>query len=374
MILTLSFLLLMYCFLIGMFVLGFEKISINDTLNATPETQFSIIISFRNEAENLPNLLQSLSALNYTEKLFEIIFVDDASEDASEEIIQNFMTESSLTISLIKNTRVSASPKKDAITKAIKGAKFKWIVTTDADCQVNKNWLLALDACIQKETPYLVAGPVKYVGKKSKLHQYQVLDSLSLTTVAIGGFGLHKPLLVNGANLAYKKSIFSELNGFSGNDEVASGDDIFMLQKIYKAYPNKISYIKSKNAVVITKPENTWAAVISQRIRWASKTKNYNNSFSKTTGILVFVTNFCLLILLLFILVLPLPWWFFIFFISFKIIIDFIAIARSAIFLKQYTSLFFYPFSVVIYPILSTYIVFASLWGNYKWKGRAFKK
>ena len=80
-----------YCSLIGYFIVGFDKVEEFDVHNLTEKTKFSIIIPFRNEIENLLDLLQSLSELNYPKNLFEILLVDDASEDDSVEIINTFI-------------------------------------------------------------------------------------------------------------------------------------------------------------------------------------------------------------------------------------------------------------------------------------------
>ena len=69
------------------FIFGFKTMKIFPSERIHPKTRFSIIIPFRNEAENLPNLLKTIAELNYPSELFEIIFVNDASDDHSETII-----------------------------------------------------------------------------------------------------------------------------------------------------------------------------------------------------------------------------------------------------------------------------------------------
>src|SRR5690606_261137 len=133
------------------------------------------------------------------------IFVNDASEDTSKATVSGAIKTSKFSIRLLQNKRVSNSPKKDAISEAIKESKFEWIVTTDADCELPKNWLKTLDAFIQMNNPVMVCGPVIYESNRSFIENYQQLDGFGLQTVTIGSFGLGNPLLCNGANLAYKK-------------------------------------------------------------------------------------------------------------------------------------------------------------------------
>src|SRR5690554_2998749 len=197
-----------------------------------PKTRFSVVVPFRDEAKNLPLLLQTIEKLNYPSEMFEIIFVDDDSTDNSKKYIEEVIKTTAFSIRIIQNKRTSNSPKKDAISEAIKNSNFEWIVTTDADCNLPKNRLKTFDTFIQKSNSVMVCGPVLYKSNGSFLEDFQQLDGLSLLAVTIGSFGLKNPLLCNGANLAYKKDAFFKVNGFSGNENIASGDDIFLLEKM----------------------------------------------------------------------------------------------------------------------------------------------
>ena len=275
MIFVLYFMIILYCSAIVFLIYGFHKVNVIDYIGLTPKTKFSIIVPFRNEAENLPVLLDSLSKLNYPMELFEVILVDDESDERFQ--VPNFRFQ----VSIIKNIRISNSPKKDAIVTAMQIVNTNWIITTDADCTVNKNWLLTLDNYIQLHDVAMIAGAVTYDCDNSFLHHFQQLDLASLQGATIGSFGIKKGFMCNGANFAYTKSFFQELNGFNGNDRIASGDDVFLLQKAIAQFPEKVHYLKSKNNIVITKPLNDWKSLFYQRVRWASKTSSYQSPFGK---------------------------------------------------------------------------------------------
>lgn len=236
--------LLVYVATIAFLIYGFSKIKNFEPVFATPKIKFTIIVPFRNEAENLPNLLNSFSKLNYPDDLFEVILVDDFSNDAFK--IQSLRFK----VLVIKNIRISNSPKKDAILTAIQYVKSEWIITTDADCVVNENWLLTLDNYIQNHEVSMIVGAVTYDCKNLFLHYFQQLDLASLQGATIGSFGLGKGFMCNGANFAYTKSLFEELNGFDGNDKIASGDDVFLLQKAVARFPAKVHYLKSINNII----------------------------------------------------------------------------------------------------------------------------
>ncbi len=363
-----------YFFCMAAVVYGFKKVHFFSLEEIKPATRFSVVIPFRNEAENLPNLLKTIEALNYPSEMFEIIFVNDASEDVSEEIILTATAKSRFSMILLQNKRVSNSPKKDAISGAIQNSKFEWIVTTDADCELPKNWLKNLDAFIQKNNPVMVCSPVIYKSNGSFIENFQQLDGFSLQAVTIGSFGLKNPLLSNGANVAYSKKAFLKVNGFSGNDHIASGDDIFLLEKMKKAFPKQIQFLKSKEAIVSTGPQQTWKNVINQRIRWASKTSKQKNIASIFLGILVLLVNISILELPLLMVFNPENLVIYLSLLFFKIITDYVVVQQAAPFFDVKIVFWKFLLQPFVYAVVVLIVVFGSLRGNYTWKGRTFQK
>ena len=378
MIWILIFLFSCYAILIISLAIGFKRIHEFKTNSKTAKTSFSVIIPFRDEAENLPNLLKSVLALEYPKDLVEFIFVDDASSDTSVEIINKLqfilskneeITKTNLRV--ISNIRASNSPKKDAITTAITTAKNNWIITTDADCILPIKWLLTLDAFIQQNKPKMVVAPVNYIVENTSLEQFQLLDFMSLQGTTIGGFGIDFPFLCNGANLAYKKEEFFKENGFKGNNSIASGDDIFLFEKFLLADKKGVQFLKSKDAIVATFPVKTSAALINQRIRWASKTSRLKSNKVKLIGLLVFLINLSIIFSVflsnnIVIILLPL---------TLKITIDLMLFVPTIYFYNHKESFIkWYLFSSILYPFFSVFIVFKSFFYKYNWKGRIFKK
>ena len=367
-----------YLLLISSFIFGFDKIPTFKLEDIPAKTKFSILIPFRNEAKNLPDLLKSIEALKYPKHLFEIIFVDDESGDNSVDIIKTVLKTRPLDcvqdFRIITNNRKTNSPKKDAITSAIKKAKYDWIITTDADCQLPLFWLDSFDQYIQKNNAVCIAAPVVYNNDHSFLNRFQILDILSLQGATIGGFGINKPFLCNGANFGYKKSIFNEVNGFEGNTNIASGDDIFLLEKITKKHPKHVHYLKCKRAIIKTQSQPNWADLLSQRVRWAAKTSTYNNWFGKLTGLAVLLMNALIVIVLMLSCIGVLNFKFLLYILVIKFNIDFFLIYKAASFFNQKNILKNYTLGFLIYPFFSIYIAFISSFSGYKWKGRDFKK
>ncbi len=366
---------LIYLCLIGSLIYGFGNIKDFFLQDLKPKTKFSVVIPFRNEARNLPALLESIVKLNYLNELFEIIFVDDDSLDASVDII-NQMTSHfpQMDIRLIKNARNTSSPKKDAITTAISLAKYDWIVTTDADCLLPKFWLDSFDEYIQQQNPEFIVAPVTYSKMATFLDHFQLLDMLSLQGSTIGGFGVGKPFLCNGANLAYTKQLFKNVNGFQGNSDIGSGDDIFMLEKAVKNKMTRVGYLKCEQTIVITLSQPSVDALISQRVRWAAKASGYQNLFAKLVGIIVFLMNGGLLVfgLMTFIGIIKIN--IFIYLLVIKFGVDLLLIYKTATFMNEKEVLKTYLFAFFLYPFFSVYVVFVSVFKGYKWKGRDYIK
>ncbi|MFK5879603.1 MAG: glycosyltransferase [Flavobacteriaceae bacterium] len=361
-----------YTLLIGVFIVGFFRVkNFNESKN-TPKNSFSIIIPFRDEAKNLPDLLKSLSQLEYPTTLFEVILVDDDSTDNGKSIITDFKTQyPTLLIQVLNNISKSKSPKKDAIETAIQKSTFEWVITTDADCNVPKKWLLLFDDFIQENTPQMICAPVTYQVKNTFLEQFQLLDFISLIGTTIGAFGINKPFLCNGANLCYSKKVFSEVNGFEGNHSISSGDDIFLLEKVLEKYPTDVHFIKSNESIVNTKPEPTLKKLIQQRIRWASKTSATNNGFGKFAGVMVLLMNLLIIVLLISSILGVSSSYYLFWAFSFKFIIDFILILKTFYLTNQSKNILFYPIIAILYPLFIVFVSFFSiLKKNVLWKKR----
>jgi len=350
-------------------IYGFTKVKNYDTIGLKPKTSFTIIVPFRNEAENLPLLLESFSKMNYPADLFEVILVDDDSDEKFQ------IPNSKFQISIIDTIRISNSPKKDAITTAVPLVKTAWIITTDADCVVPENWLSALDNYIQTHKVAMLAGVVTYECNNSFLHHFQQLDLASLQGATIGSFGIGKGFMCNGANLAYTKSLFEELNGFDGNNTIASGDDVFLLQKAIQSRSfgaDKVHYLKSEKTIVSTKPLDDWKSLFHQRVRWASKTSSYQSSFGKSLGLVVFAGNLILVLSLGFWIMGNIPFLQLLFLSLSKFIIDSILIYKTNRFLTQ-NKIRYLVLSNLFYPFFSLSVALYAVFGKYEWKGRKFK-
>ena len=153
--------------------------------------------------------------------------------------------------------------KKKAIEIAIAAASGEIIITTDADCVAGKNWLKSIAAFYQLTDSVFIAAPVKIELQKGVLSAFQSLDFLILQGITASSVHKRFHSMCNGANMAYTKKSFFEVNGFKNIDGIASGDDMLLMHKIAVVYPQHYYFIKTKQAIVTTLPVTSWKAFFS---------------------------------------------------------------------------------------------------------------
>ena len=262
---------LLYIFLIIYFYVFWENIP-KPKIKTKEHLFFSVIIPFRNESGNIEKLIQTLNNQDYPSDRFELIFVDDFSEDNTLQLLIPLLKENHQIIEL-KNEQgfnYNQSNKKGGINLAISKSLGSHIITLDADCFCKAKWLKTINKAIRITASRIMTGPVLIEHSKSLLGLFQSCDVLA--TMGVTGSGNQSKFcyLANGANLVFEKKLFHELDGYEGNKNIASGDDMFFFHKAVKA-GMKTGFIKSGDAAVLTAPEKTFKAFRSQRIRWSSK-------------------------------------------------------------------------------------------------------
>lgn len=243
-----------------------------------PSTRVSVIIPARNEAANIETCLHSIVAGYYPANLLEIIIINDHSTDETTSIVTQFSGSSPVAVRLlslsdfIASGKTVFSHKKKAVEVGIARATGDLIVTTDADCIVPKDWLrLVVSVFELKKEVKILAAPVAFCREKGLLQIFQSLDFLGLMGITGAGIRLRWQRMGNGANLAYPKSVFEAVGGFSGNENKASGDDMFLIQKVAKRWPNGVFFLKNAEATVLTEAKSSWRDFLQQRLRWGTK-------------------------------------------------------------------------------------------------------
>ncbi len=341
---------------------------------ADPSLKISVIIPARNEAANIEACLRSICRQSYPAHLFQVIVMDDNSDDNTFAIANSFSQQGIQIICYrLPPAANNRAPKKRAIETGISMASGELIVTTDADCTVAAGWLSSIAACHRQTNNVFIAAPVKIQDGASLLSKFQALDFLTMQGITAAAVFKRFHNMCNGANLAYEKKVFYEVDGFAGIDTIASGDDMLLMSKVAGKYPQQLGYLKSEAAIVTTLPAHSWKAFIQQRIRWASKTAHYNHRGIFMVLLLVYFTNLLIFSFLLLGLWQKFALALFLLLCVAKFFMELFFVKDVAAFFKQQHLI---PWLLLLQPLHIIYIVAAGFLGQFKtyeWKGRKLK-
>ncbi len=366
------FLGLIYTIMIAMFCIGWI-LSVPHFDGPDDDVFVSIIIPVRDEEDNMDMLLEDLMIQGYSKSMYEIIIVDDGSTDETVDVINEF-NGSEKNIKLIVN---NGSGKKDAITTAMKIAKGELIITIDADCSMEERWLQDIVYFYRYTNAKMIVSPVYINSLGSIFNQIQSIEFMSLMVSGGGALYFGNAIMCNGANLAYTKEVFDEVNGFEGIDGTATGDDVLLMYKIKEKYPDGIKFLKSTIATVITDPKPTLKEFFSQRKRWASKPFGLLNTETKFVSLTVYFFSLFLLLLAVVGCLYPDAILFNLSVIKICILlfaakcgIDFLLLLLATVFFRERKLLFYFFPLQFIYLFYVVFVGFMGLSRKYEWKGR----
>jgi poly-beta-1,6-N-acetyl-D-glucosamine synthase len=337
------------------------------------ETSISVVIAARNEAKRITRLLECLAKQDYPHDRMEVIIVDDRSRDRTFKLVERFIQERNLDNFRIISLRLIGlrGSKKNAIRYGVLDAKGELVVVTDADCAPGPGWLKAFSREFRAFEATMLAGPVLLEPLKGFAGAFQEMEFLSLVGSGAGATAAGVPVFCNGANMAFRRSAFSEVGGFKGNEKYASGDDVFLLHKIKKRYGARaVRFVYDREAVIYTKGKENWKEFLEQRIRWASKTRGYKDIFTITTAISVFLISLMLFLLLIAGLLKPLLLAFFGGLLVMKMLPDLVIMLGITGFAGRRRLMWWFPVFELAYIPYVLYTGVESLLSSGTWKGR----
>jgi cellulose synthase/poly-beta-1,6-N-acetylglucosamine synthase-like glycosyltransferase len=356
-----SIILICYSITLIVLIIGWKKASQPGSSQKSASTiLITVLIPFRNEEENLVATLRSLGEQIYEN--FEVIAINDHSSDSSVETLKqvsfaNFM--------LVENV---GQGKKMAITTGVSFARGEIIVTTDGDCLFSRDWLKTIAQQFADQNVHMVFGPVKLKQSDKLFSNLQAIEFSSLIGSAVALHALGTPVMCNGANLAYRKKVFFDVDGFDGNLNIPSGDDEFLMRKIMKAKPDGIRYL-GNNGVVIASPKSSVMDFFQQRLRWAGKWRHNSSFFAIFVAILVVIIQIAWLVLVtsLFVFPISVPIGLTV---VVKVLIEFYFLRLVCLGLKINWSFSAFLLLQLIYPLYVISVGIGSNFVSYSWKGR----
>jgi cellulose synthase/poly-beta-1,6-N-acetylglucosamine synthase-like glycosyltransferase len=335
-------------------------------------TKITVMIAARNEAERIHLTIEDILAQDYPKNLTEIIIVDDHSTDDTAAIITSY-ADRGVRLLQLNEAEPLNSYKKKAIAKAIGLSTGDLMVATDADCRMGPKWLSSVVGYYEANDVVMISSPVSFFEEKSLFERMQTLEFSFLIGVGAAFIGHNRASTCNGANFAYRKNVFYEVGGFTGIDELASGDDELLLQKVAERFPGKIGFLNLRDAIVYTHAKHNLSSFLQQRRRWASKSTKYKDK--KVIAMAVFMWMYNMTMLANAFMGLFDVAFFKIFLVQFalKCLIEGIYLYLISSFFKRRELLFLLP---IVAPLHMIYLLYLGVMGTtrkYHWKGRMVK-
>ncbi len=237
----------------------------------------SIIVAARNEEKTIAQCLDSLARQTYDSRKYEIVVVNDHSTDNTAQFVKSkegLSRKPSLSLYSLADADGKRCGKPAAIALGIERSKGEIILCTDADCTVTRGWATSMVGCFQPGVAF-VAGPVRELPSDSFLSALQRLEFLGLITTAAGLIGSGKPIICNGANIAYRRDAFEQVSGFGPTS--SSCDDETLMQRMIQRKVGRVVFNVDPEALVQTRTPSTVLEFLNQRMRWASKRGHYED-------------------------------------------------------------------------------------------------
>lgn len=340
------------------YCLGGWKRSMRKQQVQSRKEAITVVIPARNEesaiAERIHQLLPEIGEGS------ELIIVDDDSQDATAQAVDPFLSDPR-----VRYLCAEGRGKKAAISTGILAANTDVILLSDADVASCPGFIRELQEAFHPKVDMIVL-PVLVKQERGLLAGTQLMDQALLTGMAMGAATQGTPLWASGAALAFRKSVFLDVQGYDGNEKVASGDDVFLLHKFKKAQ-KKVVVLNSSKTTVWADACSSWSALVSQRLRWGSKVWRYRDPF--TLGIsFVGLMRWCALPVTIMLVSIGL-WWPFVLLVL-TVLLD-LFLARGVLrFNRLKLSAWTWMVVPVFYLFFGLFLLLASLVHTPQWKGR----
>jgi len=336
----------------------------NIELDHSTPVLISIIIPFRNETSRIATLIKTLQNQIDGQENIEVILVNDHSTDDGNEMVNKWLElNAGEQFKLEQNSGIG---KKAALTTGIRAAKGDWIITLDADVTPPDNWSIFIQKVCASAKCDLVILPVEIKPTVGFLQKLEALEFTVLQGITFSYASSGKPILANGAHLAFTKRAFFLVNGYESHSRVASGDDIYFLEEINQHEDLTVGYAFYDDMRMATLPSENFRSLLHQKIRWGRKTSTFKSQEIKLLGALILVANFSL-----FILAFSGYWKLFLLAFIVKSISDlYLVFFPMSVYAKR-NLLGFIPLFMLVYPFYIIFVSAAAVFINPKWKGRS---
>jgi len=255
-------------------------------------SELTILIPFKNEMTVLPTFVERLKKVVLNSKV-EIWLLNDHSTDITRQNIEALNLNGRI---FLYNSDHGITGKKAVLNAAIKRVKTEWLLLMDADAEPPNIIFAGSTFAISKDAKCVLI-PLRPKKSKGLVSGFFDLDFISLHFAGLASANGGKPLLANAACMLINRQAYLESLSNRKDWNEPSGDDIFAMFAISKAFgPKSIAVLNSESDFVnVTFPTGI-SAFWAQRLRWISKTGKVASSWFQIVAWCVLLTQILFLI------------------------------------------------------------------------------
>lgn len=241
-------------------------------LSASP-LPISVVVAARNEEADLPALLVALA--DQTHPDFEVIVVDDASEDGTAALVEA-QAERDARFRLVRVTEPVAPRKKHALTQGIAAARHDRLAFTDADCTPPPGWLAGLAEHAVAEPDAVLVGYGPFWKAPGLLNAFVRYETVVTAMLAAAAAGWGRPYMAVGRNFSYPTALFERIGGFEHSLASLSGDDDLLVQEVARHGAAPVRFVFDPATFVPSAAPPSWRRWARQKLRHTSAGAHYD--------------------------------------------------------------------------------------------------
>ncbi len=187
----------------------------------------SVVVVAHNGAENLEQNISLLLSQQYEGK-YEVVVVAEQGDLQTENVLKKFISNNIFHFTFTPSHPLFMSRQKLAVTLGVKASQYDWILLIDADsAPATETWISLMAQHFKPETD-LVIGTCNYNQRTKGYYRFlQLRDAGYFLRQAQS----HTAFAAAGKNIAFRKSMFIENDGYRGNLQYVNGEYDFIVNK-----------------------------------------------------------------------------------------------------------------------------------------------
>lgn len=358
-----------YFLIINLLLIGLSRLSYSnpDSLKIFPKV--TVLVSARNEEDDLPHCIRSLEKLDYPKELLQVILVNDRSTDSTADLIREASERNMHFLALdtkdMEETTLEAKGR--GIAFGFRSATGDWVFITDADAVVQPNWIKACLSNADEDTGMLggtlIVKPTTFLGKIERI----CWAFVQVFSMGMAGWGV--PFACVGPNMAIRKDIYEKAGGLE-NSGFSVAEDLALLKMVVASGAGIKSYMDKDSSAEISQVP-TFAHLISQQRRWL---RGGIDTDTQYLFILAIAFGWGLVIALYVLFGWLLSWKLYLLFAGIKISADIILLAFQKKRLKAEKYIRYFWIMQFYYPVVFTVLPISFIFTRkIHWKGEGYE-